>query len=74
MSAVSHTHHRSLPFTLPFIRDVIERFPTPFYCYDEQAIRENAHAYTQPLPGAPRFQEFFAVKATPESAHPADRA
>lgn len=41
------------------------QFPTPFYLYDERAIRENMRAFTQAFSSFPRFREYFAVKACP---------
>lgn len=49
--------------------DQIERaaaqFPTPFYLYDEQGIRQATHALYAAFAWASGFQNFFAVKATP---------
>ncbi|MBR1758520.1 MAG: diaminopimelate decarboxylase [Lachnospiraceae bacterium] len=42
-----------------------EQFPTPFYIYDEKAIRENARRLREAFAWNPGFKEFFAVKATP---------
>ena len=33
------------PFvTLDRLREIVEKYPTPFYLYDEKGIRENARA------------------------------
>lgn len=44
---------------------LIKRFPTPFYLYDEKAIRENMRAFTKSFSMFPIFREHFAVKALP---------
>ena len=40
-------------------------YPTPFYLYDEQGIRENARRLNEAFAWNPGFKEYFAVKATP---------
>lgn len=42
-----------------------ERFPTPFYLYDEKSIRENMRRFTKAFSIFPVFREHFAVKACP---------
>ncbi len=54
-----------LPFTKNKIEEIISQHPTPFHVYDEKAIRENARRLNSIFSWAPGFQEFFAVKATP---------
>lgn len=44
---------------------LIEKFPTPFYLYDEKAIRENMRSFTKAFSIFPKFVEHFAVKACP---------
>ena len=44
---------------------LIKRFPTPFYLYDERAIRENMRRFTESFSVFPKFREHFAVKAMP---------
>jgi diaminopimelate decarboxylase len=56
---------KPLPFDKAFIDRIRERFPTPFYLYDEAAIRRNARKLIQAFSWCPRFREYFAVKATP---------
>ena len=55
--------------TLPFHKEQIEQItqthPTPFHIYDEQAIRLNVRRLQQAFSWAPKFIEYFAVKATP---------
>ncbi len=55
----------SLPFDEAQLRQIAKDFPTPFYLYDERAIRENARRLKQAFAWNEGFQEFFAVKATP---------
>lgn len=42
-----------------------KRFPTPFYLYDEKAIRDNMADFTKAFSIFPKFTEHFAVKAMP---------
>lgn len=59
------TPSKPLPFTAAQIREIARTFPTPFHIYDERGIRENARRLNRAFSWAPGFQEFFAVKATP---------
>ncbi len=54
-----------LPYTKAEIERIIEKYPTPFHLYNEQAIRENARQLLAAFAWAPGFKEYFAVKATP---------
>jgi diaminopimelate decarboxylase len=56
---------RTLPFDLAFVQQLTEKYPTPFYIYDESAIRENARRLIRAFSWCTEFKEFFAVKATP---------
>ena len=54
------------PFlTLAQAREIKQRYPTPFYVYDERGIRKNARALKAAFGWNPGFKEYFAVKATP---------
>ena len=57
-------------FSLPdaVFEAAAEKYPTPFYLYDEQGIRENVRALRAAFSWAPDFQEYFAVKALPNPA------
>ena len=57
-------------FSLPdsVFEEAARRYPTPFYLYDEQGIRENARALSAAFAWAPAFREYFAVKALPNPA------
>ncbi|MBR0140079.1 MAG: diaminopimelate decarboxylase [Firmicutes bacterium] len=55
---------------IPFItkeqaEEISESFPTPFYIYDEKAIRENAGKIKEAFSWNKGFKEYFAVKAAP---------
>ena len=56
---------KMLPFSKPQIEAIAASYPTPFYLYDERAIRANARALRQAFAWANGFQEYFAVKALP---------
>lgn len=55
----------SLPFTREQIDRISQEHPTPFYIYDEAAIRQNARTFLEAFSWAPGFRNFFAVKALP---------
>lgn len=56
----------ALPFNLSKLREIVDRFPTPFHIYDEKAIRENARKFIQAFNWVPAgFRNYFAVKACP---------
>lgn len=45
---------------------VLEKYPTPFYIYDEQGIRETARAYKKAFIWVqPEYKNYFAIKACP---------
>lgn len=56
---------KPLPFTAETVRQIAERYPTPFYLYDEQGIRESARRLNAAFRWCEGFKEYFAVKATP---------
>ena len=45
--------------------EISKVYPTPFYVYDEKAIRENARKLKKAFSWNKGFREYFAVKATP---------
>ena len=47
------------------LESIAAQYPTPFYVYDEQGIRENARRLNKAFAWNPGFKEYFAVKATP---------
>ena len=57
---------KKIPFiTLDKAKEIIAQIPTPFHLYDEAGIRRNARALKAAFAWNKGFQEFFAVKATP---------
>ncbi|MCA9931006.1 MAG: hypothetical protein KC419_21120, partial [Anaerolineales bacterium] len=50
------------------VEEIAHIFPTPFHLYDEQGIRESCRALLGAFTWNPGFQEYFAVKATPNPA------
>jgi diaminopimelate decarboxylase len=42
-----------------------QKYPTPFYLYDEQGIRDNMRDFARAFSVFPQFREYFAVKALP---------
>lgn len=56
---------KPLPLTESQIREIQQTYPTPFYVYDEAAIRKNAKRLNAAFSWCPAFKEYFAVKATP---------
>lgn len=55
----------SFPLSKAQLDDLISKFPTPFYLYDEKAIRENMQKFSKAFSIFPVFREHFAVKACP---------
>ena len=55
----------NFPLTKNQLDNLIKDFPTPFYLYDEKAIRENMQKFTKAFSIFPVFREHFAVKACP---------
>ncbi len=57
---------KRVPFPGETIRALIQEHPTPFYVYDERAIRENAKSFCKAFSWVPGgFKNYFAVKALP---------
>ncbi|MDR0600328.1 MAG: diaminopimelate decarboxylase [Treponema sp.] len=56
---------KTFPLDKERLEELTERFPTPFYLYDERAIRANARRISQAFGVFPGFVEHFAVKALP---------
>ena len=55
----------NFPLNHDELSKLTEKFPTPFYIYDEKAIRENVRYFTKAFSIFPEFREYFAVKACP---------
>lgn len=47
------------------LEKITAQYATPFYLYDEAAIRETARRVNKAFAWNPGFKEYFAVKATP---------
>jgi diaminopimelate decarboxylase len=47
------------------LKEITEKYPTPFHLYDEKGIRENARRLQEAFSWNKGFKEYFAVKATP---------
>ena len=47
------------------LAEIVKKYPTPFYLYDEKGIRENAERVKRAFAWNKGFREYFAVKATP---------
>lgn len=56
---------RDFPLGADALKRAIEKFPTPFYLYDEKAIRQNMREFTKAFSAFENFSERFAVKAMP---------
>ena len=56
---------KHFPLDLQRLRQLAERFPTPFYFYDEGAMRANARSLVAAFKDFHGFREHFAVKALP---------
>jgi diaminopimelate decarboxylase len=56
---------KDLIFDEVTIRKIAAEYPTPFYLYHEQAIRDYARRLCAAFAWNSGFKEFFAVKATP---------
>jgi diaminopimelate decarboxylase len=53
------------PLTKKDLEALAAKYPTPFYLYDEKAIREHARCFLKAFSRFPNFREYFAVKACP---------
>lgn len=58
-------NNKYFPLSAEQLRKLVSEYPTPFYLYDERAIRENARAIKRAFSILPGFFEHFAVKALP---------
>lgn len=59
------TNPKPVPFNDATIRAIAENFPTPFYLYDEQGIRDSCRQLKSAFSWVDGFRNYFAVKATP---------
>ena len=56
---------KTFPLSARELQTLTEKYETPFYLYDEKAIRENIRRFTKAFSIFPGFKEHFAVKACP---------
>jgi len=56
---------KSFPLTLKDLQGLSELYPTPFYLYDEKAIREHARRFKKAFSSLPGIRNYYAVKACP---------
>jgi len=57
---------KKVPFvTKEKVQEINQKYPTPFYVYDEKLIRENLRNIKKAFAWNKGFKEYFAVKATP---------
>ncbi len=56
---------KNLPFSNEKLKNIVSEFPTPFYIYDEKAIRENLRNLKRAFSWNNGYHEYFAVKSTP---------
>ena len=55
----------NFPLNNEQLKELVKKYPTPFYLYDEKAIRDNMREFTKAFSIFPAFREFYAVKACP---------
>lgn len=56
---------KTLPFDEKTLREIIQKYPTPFHLYDEKGLRASAKALNQAFDWVDGYVNYFAVKATP---------
>ena len=56
---------KPLPFDEATVRAIAEKYPTPFYLYDEAGIRNTCRQLNEAFSWSEGFRNYFAVKATP---------
>jgi diaminopimelate decarboxylase len=59
---------KRFPLSKKELERIAGRYPTPFYIYDEKAIRENARRINKAFSVFPSYMNYFAVKAMPNPA------
>jgi len=59
---------KTLPCSHERLLELTKKLPTPFYLYDEKAIRANARAFYKAFSWVGGFMDYFAVKACPNPA------
>lgn len=56
---------KTFPLDNVRLEELAAQYGTPFYIYDEAAIRRNVRQFTKAFSIFPAFKEYFAVKACP---------
>jgi diaminopimelate decarboxylase len=56
---------KNFPLGKAQLEELARRYPTPFYLYDEGAVRKNAREINRAFARFPGYKEHFAVKALP---------
>ncbi|MDR1863524.1 MAG: diaminopimelate decarboxylase [Treponema sp.] len=56
---------KKFPLSKARLEELVKQYPTPFYVYDEQGIRETARRIRAAFSVFPGYKEHFAVKALP---------
>ncbi|SHJ13584.1 diaminopimelate decarboxylase [Clostridium cavendishii DSM 21758] len=54
-----------IPFSYDELKNIISKFPTPFYIYDEKAIRKNVRNLKKAFSWNKGYHEYFSVKTNP---------
>ena len=52
-------------FTYEEIKEICKKYPTPFYIYDEEGIRQGIRNLQKAFSWNKNFKEYYAVKACP---------
>ena len=60
--------NRTIPFTKEELDIIVEKYPTPFHIYDENAIRKNARKMKDAFSWMHGLKNYYAVKACPNPA------
>lgn len=56
---------KELPFDENKLREIADKYPTPFHLYDEAGIKKTAVALNEAFDWSEGYINYFAVKATP---------
>ncbi len=56
---------KTVPFDSATLERILQKYPTPFYIYDEAGIRRRMRDLLQAFSWNKGFRQYFAVKATP---------
>ncbi|MBU2035926.1 MAG: diaminopimelate decarboxylase [Patescibacteria group bacterium] len=57
--------NKPIPFTPKQIQNLVRQYPTPFYIYHEQGIRNSVRALYKNFSWNKGFKEYFPIKAIP---------